>query len=109
MLRWSQIASIPNGETTACLLFNTAMSSAREAVEYVEEVKMQFTTVDFSLVLNVYSAVIVLIYEILVLFCNLRIYMDYARQVTIYFWYQPPSLISISHRYVTDLLSLLAH
>lgn len=64
MRTWMQIAFNRSVATIAKNLFNNAMSSAREAVEWgYKDVKQKFTTLDISRILKVSKASIALMYK----------------------------------------------
>lgn len=73
--------------------FNSAMSSAREAVEWsYKDLKQNFTANDFPRMLKVRKAPIALMYKAAAVLWNLKVCLNHGGQVTSYFACAPPSI-----------------
>lgn len=90
---WMQVGFNRAFATPPQLMFNSAMSAAREAVEWnYKDTKQQFTTMDFRRILKVRKSPVALMYKMSALLWNVKVCLHGGGQVSNYFRCTPPTL-----------------
>lgn len=93
MRPWMQIGFAPSLAGPYESMYNSAMSSAREAVEWsYKDLKQNFVSNDFRRQLKVRKAPIALMYRASAVLWNMKVCMNHGGEVSTYFQCTPPTL-----------------